>query len=341
MVSAASQRIAYAESPPSPGLIARVRHVAAYVALARCMMATVEHAPWLLSILRPAVLPLTWWVSPTLRRNLTINARRLLGDRATPALCRRVGKAVLANFYESLVAMGRTGRQSAEQWREEVVAIEGDDRYRALRADRRGAILVTAHLGAFEHGAIALRDVEPRVHIVFRRDPMPRFERLRAAQRARFGVTEAPVDEGLAIWFALRDALQRDEVVLMQGDRVMPGQPGTIVPFLSGHIRLPLGPVKLAQAAGAPIVPTFSLRQPDGRVRIVLEEPIEVNADEPSANGVPAALRQLAAVIERYVRDHPEQWLMVQPALVEDAPPQTSNAPQGSAAVPPGPERAA
>ena len=50
------------------------------------------------------------------------------------------------------------------------------------------------------------------------------------------GFLEAPVDDGLSVWVGLRDALLRNEVVLMQGDRVMPGQRGMRLPFLSGHM---------------------------------------------------------------------------------------------------------
>jgi len=150
---------------------------------------------------------------------------------------------------------------------------------------------------------------------VFKRDPS-RFEQVRSALRRRLGILEAPVDEGWGLWVRLRDALRRDEVVMVQADRVMPGQKGLKVPFLHGHVMLPSGPVKLALASGAPIVPIFSLRGSRGRLRIRIEEPILAGPSDASPH--PALLR-LAGVLEKYVRAYPEQWLMFQNAFCEDA----------------------
>ena len=118
----------------------------------------------------------------------------------------------------------------------------------------------------------------------------------------------------------LRDALLADEVVVLQGDRVMPGQKGEPVGFLGGTLLLPAGPVKMALATGAPIVPIFSVRTGDAKVRLFIEEPIDVQPDDGDAAGAAhPALIEWAAVLERYVRSYPDQWLMLRPAWCEDA----------------------
>ena len=117
------------------------------------------------------------------------------------------------------------------------------------------------------------------MHVVFKRDDMSRFEQVRSALRKRLGVIEAPIDDGWTVWLRLRDALMRNEVVMLQADRVMPGQKGCPLPFLHGHVELPTGPIKLALASGAPVVPIFALRTRSGRMQINIEPPIFV---EPS-----------------------------------------------------------
>ena len=42
-----------------------------------------------------------------------------------------------------------------------------------------------------------------------------------------------------------------DEVVAIQGDRVMPGQKGERLAFFDGHMLFPTGPVRLAIASGS------------------------------------------------------------------------------------------
>jgi KDO2-lipid IV(A) lauroyltransferase len=278
-----------------------------------------EHAPWVVRSTRLFYMTLAWYFARGMRHTVLVNARRLLGDQAPLRQRRRVARRIIMNFYLFVYDIGQALRLSRADLLKRIEAVEGHDRYLAARQAGTGAILVTAHMGSFEVGAAALREIEPKVHIVFRRDLKPRFERLRSRLHAKLGLIEAPVDEGWGIWMRLREALGRNEVVLMQGDRVMPGQKGIKVPFLGGHLLMPSGPVKLALASGALLVPVFSMRRRDGKVRLVIETPIPVDPAEPDQAGVPVAMLQLAQVIERTVKAHPDQWLTLHYACCEDA----------------------
>jgi KDO2-lipid IV(A) lauroyltransferase len=279
-----------------------------------------EHYPPFVLWSRPFFLWFAWRYSTVLRGGTLANARWLLGPGSTMEERVAFGKRVLTNFYLSIYEIAESCRMTREQLVRHVDAIEGTERYLAARREGKGAILVTAHLGSFELGAAALRDQEPRVHVLFRRDEFPRFERLRSRMHRVLGVVEVPFDEGWSAWARLRDALAADEVVMIQGDRVMPGHRGAEVPFLSGHIRLPLGPIKLAQATGAPIIPVFSIRTGVHRVRVIIDEPIHVDPAVPAhrSGEVHPALRKVASAIERQVAAHPDQWIMVEPVWCED-----------------------
>ena len=278
------------------------------------MLFCVERCPRLLRWGKPHFIALTWRTSGFLRQSLLANARRILGHQAGSEAHAALAKSVLGNFYDCICELAHTSRCDCNTIQERIGDVIGREHYLAARSRQRGAILVTAHLGAFETAVAALRAEESRIHIVFRRDPMKRFERMRTRQRQRLGVIEAPVDDGIAVWVQLRDALQNNEVVLMQGDRVMPGQRGERLPFLSGHMLFPNGPVRLAMLTGAPILPIFAPRLPDGTVRIIIEEPIGAPLDRDGSQ----AMIQLSRAIERTVRAYPAQWLVLHRAFCED-----------------------
>jgi lauroyl/myristoyl acyltransferase len=261
-------------------------------------------APGLVRLCRPLFVRLAWSFCPGVRRATAANGARL----APTVDPRTFGLAVLGHFYDFVADVGR-GRATAG------AAAPPDDvaAYRAVRAARRGAVLVTAHMGSFEVGLTALAAEERTVHVVFKRDAVPAFDALRRRLRGRLGVIEAPVDDGsFAAWARLREALLRDEVVVIQGDRCLPGQKGQDVPVLGGHLTLPTGPFKLALSADAPVVPLFAVRQPDGRVSIQMRPAISVT-------DVASSLAQYAAELTAQLEAHPTQWLVLHPAFREDA----------------------
>jgi lauroyl/myristoyl acyltransferase len=286
------------------------------------------HVPWLVPLVTPFFVWGAWTFSPYTRLSLLANIHRVLGKKSTPKDCERIAKDSLRNFFRFVCDMGRNRLRSTEEMLKDVEAVEGLDRYLALRAEKRGAILAAAHMGPFETAVAGLRQHEPAVHVVFRRDRIHAFESLRAELHKKLGIIEAPINDpadtptdaptnAMGPWLRLRDALKRNEVVLLQADRVVTSQRGVRVPFCSGHLELPPGPIKLALASASPIVPVFSLWANKGKVRIIFGKPIEVSEPWPRS-GIHPALTELARAIEQQVQQHPEQWLIYDPAFSED-----------------------
>jgi lauroyl/myristoyl acyltransferase len=160
----------------------------------------------------------------------------------------------------------------------------------------------------------ALTNVEPKVHVVFKRDTFGDWERARSDLRQRLGVTEAPIDDGLSMLFRLKSALEADEVVVMQGDRAWAGQQSIEVPVLHGHLRLPTGPVKLAQLNDTPIIPVLAVRSGVARFRVVLGSPIIVS----EYSDVKSAVTAVGEALGRFIARVPQQWLVLHKAFVED-----------------------
>jgi len=265
---------------------------------------------------KPIFLWWAWTFSRHLQDATIANAKHLLGSESSLAERRRLGKRVIGSFYDFISDIGRTFALSREQLISLIESIEGMEAYHALRKEGKGVIIATAHMGSFELGMSAMLDIEKRIHVVFQRDENSLFESLRSDFRKRMGIMEAAVDDGWGVWIKLRDALAADEVVAMQADRAMPGQIGVKVPLLDGHALFPEGPAKLAGITGAPIVPVFVLRLPDGRVRIFIEEAIRVH--EASEVAISQAIAKLARVVGQYIQKYPEQWLVVHRAWCED-----------------------
>jgi KDO2-lipid IV(A) lauroyltransferase len=273
-------------------------------------------APALVCAVRPVFVRLAFFFSRKIRQSTDANARRILGEGATAKQRREFGIGVVTSFYDFVCDIGRSLRQTREELSSRIESAEGESAYHAVRAAGNGAILLTAHMGSFEVGLVALAAHEKRIHVVFKRDQVGSFEKLRTQLRRQLNVAEAPIDDGYAVWVGLRSALMNNEVVAIQGDRVMPGQKGVSVLLLGGHVQLPTGPFKLALASGSPVIPIFSIRSKKGGIRIFLEKAIVVSNE---IDGIERAVGEFAVVLARYIAQYPDQWLVLNKAFCEDA----------------------
>ena len=286
-------------------------------AFLRALFSVARSAPWALDLIRPVAVWGTFLASVRVRRAVRGNSRNIFGVRSRRAEMRFV-RSVIRHFFDFVADVGQSQRLSAEELRAKIERVDGRDEYLRQRPRHRGVIILTAHLGSFEIGLAALAEVEPVIHVVFKRDALDGFELIRKGLRERLGIREAPIDDGWDTWIGLRDALKADEVVVLQGDRAMAGQKAEAVPFFKGRLRLPTGPVRLAQLTGSPIVPVFVVRTNGGRCRLSVEEPIYVDVNEPRIDGIDPALLRIGKVMEKYIGAYPEQWLILDSAFVED-----------------------
>ena len=106
-------------------------------------------------------------------------------------------------------------------------------------------------------------------------------------------------------------SLEEGYFVAIQGDRDYAGN-GRTMPFLGRSVSFPVGPFRIAAAAGVPLLPVFVLREEDGTYRTVVEAPIRV---EPASRGEReeaerAAMKAFVSILERTVRENGEQWYM-------------------------------
>jgi lauroyl/myristoyl acyltransferase len=130
--------------------------------------------------------------------------------------------------------------------------------------------------------------------------------------RLRGNVHGIPVDASpFAAVPALR-ILQSGGIVAGHGDRDFSDQ-GWPVSFFGATAKLPPGPFMLAARANALILPTFFLLTPERRFRVIYEEPMSVEGDGAVEERAHAAMHAWAAILERRIREFPDQWYCFYP----------------------------
>lgn len=196
--------------------------------------------------------------------------------------------------------------------RDNIEAIEGEEHFAFARGSGRGTILLAAHMGNPEVGAVAMGSHFEPVHVLYWRDRFAVAEEFRARMRSRGNVHGIPVDATpFSVVPALR-VLEEGGIVAAHGDRDFNDQ-GWPVEFFGAPAKFPPGPFLLAARAAAMVLPTFFLVRPDRRFHVVYEPAISLDGAGPLEERARTAQRAWVAALERRVRQCPEQWYCFYP----------------------------
>jgi KDO2-lipid IV(A) lauroyltransferase len=261
--------------------------------VARLAAATAERAIWAREPVREAILE---------------NHAALLGLPPWRREVEASALAMLGHHSRSWIDLLRFSERPPTDLEAVVPSRVGTEHLVTARDAGRGAILLTAHVGNFEIGGFFLGELGLNVAVVYLPDPSPVVERDRKAARDRLGIRSLQMTSEFSAVKILR-SLEEGYFVAIQGDRDYSGT-GRTLPFLGRNVSFPVGPFRIAAAAGVPLLPVFVLRGEDGTYRTVVEAPIRVEAASRGRReeAERTAMLEFVAILERTVRQNGEQW---------------------------------
>ncbi|HZS13444.1 MAG TPA: hypothetical protein VFC09_02490 [Candidatus Dormibacteraeota bacterium] len=211
--------------------------------------------------------------------------------------------------------------------------ISGYDHLVGALARGRGAIVVSLHLGSWEHGIAAYNHAHGRMALLAEAlDPPELFERI-AKARAALGVQVIPIDLAgmrssdqrtarMLGASALRDVyklLKANGCVAIAMDRDIAGN-GEPMDFFGAPARIPVGTVELAIRTGAALVPIMLYRN-GHRVDAQVYPEITYDAAAPRQAEVRRVAEEALRLFETIIRDHPDQWHVLDPIWPSPPPP--------------------
>ena len=260
---------------------------------------------WLASVLSGVA----FIVMPDKRRGASENVSRVIGkppeSPEAKALARLMFRSYALYWADFFGLNGRTRGRVRE-----IVRTEGLEHLKEALSRGKGALLVTAHIGNWDMGGAALVETGelPELSAIVEPVSQSSSEQTVTSMRERRGINVIPLGQPMSIARALR----RNEVVLVVGERLIDGD-GVEVEFFGEKTMFPKGAAYLSGRLGAPIVPGFCIRQPDGTYISHIEKAIEPGSDEGSELDIRSRTQRLASIIESYIARYPDQWCMLQP----------------------------
>ena len=184
-----------------------------------------------------------------------------------------------------------------------VARLEGFHYWRRADAKRKGVLCVSAHLANWELMAAAGAMAGIPITMVTRHLKPDWLHRKVDAARRSVKVKAAYLPDTVP---AILRALRKAESVGFVLDQYAHPPVGVRVPFFGVEVDT-LGVVPpLALRYGTPIIPARQIREKNGFVRVILEPEFDLGGARDNAIQGTAVL---AAMVERWIRVNPAQWL--------------------------------
>lgn len=195
--------------------------------------------------------------------------------------------------------------------------VEGEEFLEQLAA-AHGAILLTAHMGSYDLGAVVFAQRfrrEIRMVRAPESDQQTAQHLARSLERAGAGAVKVAYNtSSMALPLEMLNAIRAGEIVSIQGDRPVPNISQRAARLFGESVRLPDGPFMLALVAQVPIFPVFIVHTSFHHYRIIAREPIHcLRAERDRERAIEEAMEVWSKTLEKVIAEHWSQWFSLVP----------------------------
>lgn len=234
---------------------------------------------------------------------------KLLGDKKSELELEKITIESICNYRKDLFEIWSFPRLNKNKI-EKLTYIEGIEHLDKALEKGKGATIGVSHFGSWKIIIPALAykgykvnqiGLDPRYFID---DKRPAHHNL--AMEMEYKSEQSLHANFIYIGKFLRPifrALANNEVVIDSFDGFM-GSKKTEVPFFNSRLSISRGPVNIAFKSGAPLIPSFAVRQKDNRHKIIICEQIPLqnyqNVQQAIENGIKSYVKLLEHYVEEY-----------------------------------------
>jgi Kdo2-lipid IVA lauroyltransferase/acyltransferase len=232
------------------------------------------------------------------------NMRACLGAERSEADLRRLYRRMFRHFGRMFFEVPHILRITPDNV-ERYAILENEKHFFRALAQGKGVIVLTAHFGNWElmSAVVSLRCGGGS--IVVRPLDFPPADRILEELRSRFNSEIIPKQKGARRILA---ALRKGRAVGILLDQNVDWYEGIFVDFLGRTACTNKGLALIALKTGVPVVPTLTIRRPQGGYRVVFLPPVEPQRTGDPQRDVEDTTARYAAVLSRVIQAHPDHW---------------------------------
>lgn len=233
------------------------------------------------------------------RKVVLANLRNTIAGDWSPARTRRMARDIYRNLATNLLEFMTLPFHDRDSFNE-LVSARGMEVYDQYLAQGKGILLLTAHFGNWEYlGAWLGLNGYP----------------LRAVNKRQKGIFAYFVTwfrERAGVRLLFKGAVLKSAITCIREGAILgllaEQGGGKIVDFMNRKTSFPYGVALFAGKLGAPVIPTFIRRLPDGRHEVFTLPEIQMEYTGDRELDLVANTQRAARVIQQVIESCPEQW---------------------------------
>lgn len=178
-------------------------------------------------------------------------------------------------------------------------------------ASGRGCLFLSLHLGNGDFAVAACSRTGYSMNLISKLFRTRWLNELWFGMRRKHGTRFIAPEKST---FEIFKALKRNEIVVFVLDQFMGPPVGGRTRFFGKETGTALGLALVADRTGVPVIPTYTVRKPDGRQVVVFEPPLpslETPDESLRKQNIARMTQAYTDKLEAIVRLHPEQWMWI------------------------------
>jgi KDO2-lipid IV(A) lauroyltransferase len=207
---------------------------------------------------------------------------------------------VAAEFFD----IPYLNKNNLHEW----ITIEGLENYTEACKEGKGVLIFGAHFGNWEIGNAALAIMTQPFIFVYRILDSPLMEKVITGVRASYGNISLSKENTMRKMIRL---LKDSATINLLIDQNVAWYGGVFVDFFGRKACTTSGLALLAMHAGAPVLPAFTRRLPDGKYLLEIGKKVKIIHSGNRDNDVLINTQNFTIIIEEQIRQYPEQWFWV------------------------------
>jgi len=178
-------------------------------------------------------------------------------------------------------------------------------------ANNDGGLIIGAHIGNWEIAGQLLDRINTRVHILMLDAEHKKIKALLDNVMTEKSMDIITIKDDMSHLFQIKEALLRNEIVAIHGDRFLPGSKTINCKFLGHDAKFPTGPFYIAMKYKKPVTFVSAVKETNKHYHFFATKPKVYKNSNKIIERDKTLKQMLNGYIEQIeitLRKHPEQW---------------------------------